>query len=143
MDPLGLYDYSVQETQQHFLDPAYSAATAGPVQGLLNIKNLSTGPYDFGWGHQANDTFSIPGQTFNADQFGNFIAGYEAASYDTKYGVSLALDAVVDAGIGYHLLGATKAINDPFDLTGLPDIFNGAAYGSNSKNPGNSCSQSQ
>lgn len=81
-DPLGLYDYSAAETQQQFLGPAFQSATAGPIQGLLNIKNNSQGrgPYDFGWNQHANDTFCVNGKRLNADQFGNYMAGYQGCA---------------------------------------------------------------
>jgi hypothetical protein len=65
----------------------------------------------------------------NGFQFGNYIAGFEGAAYDQEYfwttGAIWAETAVEDFGILYHLSGKTEAKNDPFDLTGLPDIFNG------------------
>ena len=129
IDPFGLYDYSAAETQQQFLGPALSSAIAGPIQGLLNIKNNSQGrgPYDFGWNQHAHDTFCVNGKKLTADQFGNYMAGYQGSAYD-QYVTSPfpALATVYADGIWYHLRGDTKAVNDPFDLTGIPDIHMGA-----------------
>ncbi len=128
-DPLGLYDYSAAETQQQFLGPALASATAGPIQGLLNIKHNSQGlgPYDFGWNQHKHDTFCVNGKRLTADQFGNYIAGYQGAAYD-QYVTSPypALATVYADGLYYHIMGDTKAVNDPFDTTGFPYIHMGA-----------------
>ena len=49
--PFGLADYNEQQTLQLFLQAAYTDATAGFFQGLLNIYNHSkrNGDYDFGY----------------------------------------------------------------------------------------------
>lgn len=69
----------------------------------------------------------------NADQMGNFIAGFEGAMYDAEYfnttGGGNAEGAVMLGGVIYHLVGATKAKNDPLDRTGMPDIVNGERFG--------------
>ncbi len=130
IDPLGLYDYSASQTQKIFLTPAFIYATEGPIQGILNIRDNSQGrgPYDFGWNSHRNDTFCVNGRRMNADEFGNYIAGYQGAAYDGNLlSPFSALDAVYAAGLWYHLTGDTKAVNDPFDATGRPFI----ALGSN------------
>jgi hypothetical protein len=131
-DPLGLKDYSSLETQM-WLAQAYASATVGPVQGLRNIRNNSKGegPYDFGWNEHANDTWCVYGKKMNADQFGNFIAGFQGAAYDANYFPPIALATVKAAGIGYHVTGRTKAPNDPWDKTGMPDINAGAKAATN------------
>jgi RHS repeat-associated protein len=128
IDPLGLYDYSAAETQQQFLGPAFNSATAGPIQGLLNIENNSTGggPYDFGYNSHANDIFNASGQTMTADQFANYIAGYQGEAYDQYVSAYPALLNVYLAGLKYHITGDTKAKNDPCDKTGFPYIHMGA-----------------
>jgi len=128
-DPLGLRDYTAQETQDLFLTPAFQSSTAGSIQGLIDILNNSKGrgPYDFGWNEHAGDTFCVNGTRYDADQFGNYIAGYQGEAYD-QYVFSLfpALPTVYLAGLYYHLRGDTKATNDPFDTTGFPYIHQGS-----------------
>jgi uncharacterized protein RhaS with RHS repeats len=132
-DPFGLTNYSEQQTVA-LLSQAYAEATAGRVQGLENIYNNSTGKYDFGWIPQDRyDTWTIDGMTMDANQFGNFMAGFEASAYDQEYfettGGGNAELAVILAGLYYHMSGKTHAHNDPFDKTGMPDILNGEAFG--------------
>ncbi|MDR3412316.1 MAG: RHS repeat-associated core domain-containing protein [Formivibrio sp.] len=131
LDPFGLTDYNQQQTLAQ-LNTAYAEATAGPIQGLVNIYNNSTGKYDFGWIPQNRyDTWTVNGQTMDASQFGNFIAGFEGASYDLKYFALTGTDAeeaVMLAGLYYHLSGKTHAHDDPLDFTGMPDIINGENY---------------
>ena len=85
-DPLGLKQYTEQETQ-NILNQAYCSATSGRFSGLWHIYHNSKGrgPYDYGWltnnefPGPDNDTFVVNGDTLTADQFGNFIAGYKRA----------------------------------------------------------------
>ena len=69
----------------------------------------------------------------NADQFGNYMAGFEGAAYDHFYfwttGLITAQVAVEIYGIKYHITGQTKAKNDPWDKTGRPDIRRGERDG--------------
>jgi RHS repeat-associated protein len=139
-DPFGLQDWNEQQTLD-WLRKAYASATAGPIQGLLNIKNHSTGDWDFGWSAQYhNDTWTRCGKKMNADQFGNYIAGFQGGAYDHNLNPYpfllvpfpppfLALPLVQGAGVYYHISGKTKAKNDRFDRTGMPDILAGAADG--------------
>ena len=133
IDPLGLYDYSAQETAQQFLQPAYQAATSGQVSGLVNIRNNSVGQYDFSWNDHSVDTFNVNGNVLTASQFGNFIAGFQAGAYDANYywttGAFWAEAAVEAAGVWFHATGQTAAVNDPLDYTGWPDIKAGEQYG--------------
>ncbi len=97
------------------------------------------------------DTWCVNGRTLNVDQFGNFIAGFGAQAYDQTYPMSPimtnpllpyggALTVTIDFGVFYHLIGATKAVNDPLDLTGIPDILDGADYAKNfSRSSPSSC----
>jgi RHS repeat-associated protein len=127
-DPFGLEDYNSLQTQMK-LAQAYASATAGFTQGLENIRNNSQGrgPYDFGWNEHSNDTWCVNGKIMNADQFGNYIAGFQGAAYDVTYPVPVGLASVIVAGVGYHITGRTKAPNDRLDRTGRPDIDAGAA----------------
>jgi|ERR1035437_1919051 hypothetical protein len=116
------------------LHKAYCEATAGRIQGLQNIYSNSTGKYDFGWTPQYRyATWNLYGTTMDANQMGNFIAGFEAGAYDTKYsettGGGNATAAVFAYGLYYHLSGKTHAHNDPLDFTGDPDIANGVGAG--------------
>jgi hypothetical protein len=133
IDPFGLKDYNASETQV-WLTEAFSSATAGPVQGLLNIHHNSTdvGPYDFGWNEHKNDTWNVDGQQMNADKFANFMAGFQAQAYDDTYPVgNAALNIAFGVGVWDHLTGDTKAVNDPWDNTGVPFINAGAEYAKN------------
>jgi RHS repeat-associated protein len=123
-DPLGLYDYSEAQTRKLFLVPAYIYATQGPISGPLNIFHLSMGDYDFGNSTRySDDTFCVNGDQMNAFEFGNFIAGYEAASHDIHVVSPFSATPMVYlAGIILHLGGATTAKDDPFDRTGIPYI---------------------
>jgi RHS repeat-associated protein len=116
------------------LHQAYCEATAGPIQGLKNIYNNSTGKYDFGWTPQyRHSTWTLGNVTMNADQMGNFIAGFEGASYDNRFTFglgNLAQSGVEGAGLYYHLNGQTHAKNDPLDFTGMPDIMKGELFAS-------------
>jgi hypothetical protein len=49
--------------------------------GILNIRDNSQGrgPYDLGWNNHQNDTFCAGGRRMNADEFGNYVAGYQGA----------------------------------------------------------------
>jgi RHS repeat-associated protein len=130
VDPLGLYDYSAAETQEQFLRPAFSSATAGPIQGIVNIYNNSKNGsqiYDFSYNNHANDTFCANGKRLSAAQFANYIAGYQGKAYD-QYVTSPfpALAAVYTYGLEDHLFGNTLAVNDPFDRTGFQYIHMGA-----------------
>ncbi len=148
VDPLGLrnYKHSEQETFNQLCE-AYREATAGPIQGLINMFNNSTGKlnpsdggfdahdpgkYDFGLLTQySGDTWTVMGYTMDPSHFGNFIAGWEGAAYDNAYleggwspgsGAELAMEG---GGLWYHAMGQTLAINDPLDFTGMPDILKG------------------
>jgi RHS repeat-associated protein len=117
---------------------AYRSATEGPVQGLINIKENSKGMarFDYGWNGQGGNTWTRNGVKMDADQFGNYIAGFQGAAYDQAYNTSsgfsilpVAKNIVESAGILYHLMGLTKAHNDPFDHTGMPMIQAGERDG--------------
>jgi len=147
-DSFGLKDHSEQETLA-LLQQAYADATAGRIKGLQNIRHhsdnrgglgSSEGDYDFGWGKQKDDTWTRCGKKMNADQFGNYVAGFQGAAYDHYYfwttGAFTAQASVEAVGIYYHLTRHTKATNDPWDKTGRPDIRAGERDGWNfSKNP--------
>ena len=83
------------------------------------------------------------GAKMNAAQMGNFIAGFEGAAYDRKYfwttGALWAELGVETGGRLYHVSGATKARNDPFDRTGMPDIRRGEVFGWRYPGPGTGC----
>ena len=133
-DPLGLKDWNERETML-LLQQAYDSATAGRLQGLLNILHNSkgNGPYDFGWNSDTQaDNWTRCGTKMNADDFANYVAGFQGAAYDREYFWTTggrALMTVYAFGIGYHLTGNTKAVGDPFDLTGMPMINAGAGDG--------------
>jgi len=140
VDPFGLKDYNELETQQFIVD-AYESATGGPTiaNGLVNIYvdlngNRSTGKvgrFDFGNQQEHwDDTFLVGGQRYTADEFGNFIAGFEGKTWEDKYngGLPFALPLVHLGGIFYHLAGNSKAHNDPWDTTGFPAIRAGARF---------------
>jgi hypothetical protein len=134
------------------LATAYDEATAGWFTGLWNLFENSTGKYDFGFNDpDQTDTSCVNGRVLNVDQMGNFIAGFGGQAYDQTSPVSPimtnpalpyggALTTVIDFGVLYHLTGLTKAQDDPFDSTGIPDILAGAEYAKNIGNePSSSC----
>ncbi len=135
-DPSGLTNYTAQQTQE-ILEQAYYSATAGPFQGLTNIKNISLGTYDFQV-TQPTSTFIVNGATMDAAQFGNFIAGFEGAVYDQMYsfGVPVAESAVEGVGVAIHCFGRSASTDDPWDSRGLRDIHAGERYGATYVPPG-------
>jgi RHS repeat-associated protein len=124
IDPLGLRDWTEAQTRKFFLLPASIYATEGLFSGIKNIYDLSMGDYDFGNSEKyGDDTFCVNGRHMTAFEFGNFIAGYEAALYERKFHHAFpAIASVYGAGLVLHLGGATTAKNDPFDRTGFPLI---------------------
>jgi len=133
-DPSGLVDFSEAQTFE-LLQRIYAESTAGPIQGLENIYQNSNrgGKYDFGYQKEHKyDTWTWCGKKMNRDQFGNFVAGFEGASYDRMYfltGGGNAEVAVSLFGIAFHVNKETKAKNDPLDSTGRPDILTGQEAG--------------
>lgn len=124
-DRRGLKDYSEQETA--LLQEAYNSATAGRIQGMLNIFNNSraNGPYDFGYGKHCADTWTRCGAKMDADHFGNYMGGFQGAAYDRAFFWSTGGRAemyVYAAGLYYHMTEQTKALDDSFDATGFPII---------------------
>lgn len=112
-DPLNLSDptgvcyktddtcnYTEAETQS-LLTGARNEATAGREAGLANIVSNSSkgGSYDFQVGNTANDTWTFNGETYNASEMGNFVAGFQAGAYDQEFGGIGAQVAVYAAGI--------------------------------------------
>jgi hypothetical protein len=78
----------------------------------------------------ARDTWTRCGKKSNADQFANYMAGFEGGAYDANYWPHWGATAAVRlAGRAYHALGQTKSPDDPGDMTGMPDINAGADDG--------------
>jgi RHS repeat-associated protein len=137
-DPFGLTDYNEQQTNNLFLGPAYSDATAGFFRGVSNLRNHSQGgaDYDFAHNKHAGDTFVRCGVTMSAGDFGNYIAGFQAGAWDDfNYGsgwrslVRYAEGAAYVAGIYYHWSGQSDVPNDKWDMTGRPWITLGVKDG--------------
>ena len=135
-DPFGLTDWNEAQTLR-LLQQAYDSATAGRWQGLNNIRlnSKANGPYDFGMNEAtSSDTWTRCGVTMSADDFANYVAGFQGAAYDEKFfwttGFIWAEASVKLAGIAYHLFGRTKSKDDPFDRTGFPMINAGEKDGS-------------
>ena len=111
VDSLGLLNrvWTAAETRNMFLNPAFTEATAGPVLGLINIfrKSQDRGIYDFSsWPQFKGDTFCVDGQALDPWEFGNYIAGYQAAAYDLYVPSPIsAMQKVYGAGVYYHLTG--------------------------------------
>ena len=126
-DPLGLKNYSECETIGLLTDAAKRLLRDGPAFSLVDIAWLRTHDYDYSFNSQWNDTFTFNGNKMNASDFGNFRAGFQGATHDSAFGlnVGLAQRAVEGAGILFHLVGLTDAINDPWDKTGMPFIKQG------------------
>jgi RHS repeat-associated protein len=146
-DPLGLYDYNEQETQQ-LLWQAYLSATAGYFQGLRNIRNHSQGGGDYDFSHDPNgihqsDTWTRCGVKMTASDFGNYIAGFQAGAWDdANYGdrdIGFSLKHTFQlryaefvanlAGIYYHNFGGPSSTKDRLDRSGRPWITLGADDG--------------
>ena len=126
-DPLGLKVYDNLETQT-ILRGAYNDATAGLLQGLLNIYNNSgtAGKYDFKL-TKKDDIFCLDGQPLSAPEFGNFVAGFSGRAYDQTYFSAFTPFAglgVRAAGFIYHNFDSDDRLN----RTGLPFINAGDAY---------------
>ena len=86
------------------------------------------------------NTYTRCGRTFNADEFGNYVAGFQGAAYDRKYHPhALAKSLVEEAGLFFHLIGNTKAKDDPYDDTGFPLIHAGEADGGSFNENGGKC----
>jgi RHS repeat-associated protein len=131
------------EDTWNILHEAYCGATAGPIQGLKFIYHKSKSDYDFGGvdpkAHggaesRTNDIYDFGnGLTMKADNFANFVAGFEGASWDNKYTLGLfgpAKTAVEGYGVYYHWSGQSKSSKyDKYDRTGMPDIWKGELFG--------------
>lgn len=79
--------------------------------------------YDFSYNAHYADTFSVNGFTYNASEFGNFLAGYTGAYKLGFVGYS----GVVGLGVVYDLVG--HGVNSDFDSHDRSDIKDGAALG--------------
>jgi RHS repeat-associated protein len=110
-DPTGMCyksdevcDYTEAETRS-MLTGAQQEATAGFMAGLHNIGNSvdNGGDYDFQVGNTANDTWTFDGETYNASEMGNFVAGFMGASHDEEFGTPIASTAVRVAGIAFSI----------------------------------------
>jgi|CXWL01.1.fsa_nt_gi hypothetical protein len=114
-DPTGAcYDspdechYTEDETQA-LLNFAYQQATAGPIEGLVNIYKNSSGGGHFDFGAEGgfvnteNDTWLVGEIEMGPREMGNFMAGFQAGAYDEKHWGILgpAEAAVSGAGIYY------------------------------------------
>jgi RHS repeat-associated protein len=99
-------DYTEEETRG-MLTQARAEATSGPTAGWENIRTNSSygGDYDFQVGSTENDTWTIGGRTYNASEMGNFMAGFQAAAYDEKFGSGL------DAKLAVYVAGILDSIN--------------------------------
>jgi len=129
-DLFGLKNWNCQETQNILDDvktesliEAYFNHTAWPWGGAYDFKV-----------NQAGDTFDVNGQTMNADQFGNYVAGYGGQ----HAGSALGYAGVRVGGIMYdftdNVLQARGSRSDrwnsyggfDWDADSVNDIRNGA-----------------
>ena len=143
VDPLGLYLYSLEQTQG-FIDAAAEGASSGEYTGpYAMLENHASGlgrgtaPYDAGYqGKGASQTQESPDQytikdlwgnprVITAGEFGNYIAGYSAAAYDMQYPLGVpfgfglgAVDIMKIAGQTYHQSGLSHSKGDPPDTIG-------------------------
>jgi RHS repeat-associated protein len=139
-DSTGLRAWTEQETVA-MMKTAYREATAGPIAGILNMANNSlgygdVGKYDFGYTANEYDTWTYHGMQMNADQMANFMGGFQAAAYDRELSQRLPVAQRVAeaAGTSYHILAyigipVSKATDDPWNRTGMPDIKRGESVG--------------
>jgi len=112
VDPLGLKNYSECETQ------GYLDQERNDMQGWNKLGNAignhgNPGYFDFKL-NQPNDTFTTGGQTYNAGQFGNYLAGYGGG----YFGVGGYL-GVRAGGLLFNLLDIS---NFNFDQDSVPYI---------------------
>jgi RHS repeat-associated protein len=132
-DMMGLRAYSECETTA-FLQDARD-------QSLLDqYRNHSgLGKFDFSHNSHRNDTFVVNGFTYNASQFGNFLAGYSGA-YLEGFGGYL---TVRSFGVLYNVLEHGRSTD--WDKSSIPFIQDGAAVGQyqrdNESPPGPKCCQ--
>ena len=132
IDPLGLKDYSVCETQE-LLDQARDAAITGSLAQRTNavasnhseygVGGPATGHLDIKMNYDASDTFTFGGRTMSNAQFGNYIAGYAGYYYSGTYGLA----AMMWGGVLYDAKdtrGTMKKFS--FDADSRDDIADGA-----------------
>ncbi len=129
IDPLGLRDYSENETstlieeigQQNFLQAIVNHSIAGTYDFKAKDKLDD--------GIEGNDTYTFNGVIMQSDQFGNFAAGY--AGYEV--GGLFGLEGVLWGGIAYDYFDSIRkefsGSEFDWDKDSWPDIMAGAYYG--------------
>lgn len=115
-------NYTEAETRS-LLTGAREEATAGFMAGLHNIGNNvdNGGDYDFLAGDNWQDTWTFEGETYNASEMGNFIAGFMGASHDEEFDTNVASTAVRVAGIVFSIAKGDLDL----DATSAPSISAG------------------
>ena len=113
----GLRAYSASETLV-FLQ----AAREQSLREAIN-NHRGNGQFYFAFNSHSLDTFEVLWSTYNAHEFGNFLAGY-SGSYLYGYAGYLGVRA---AGIAANL--ADNGLNTDFDRSSAPYIDAGAALG--------------
>jgi RHS repeat-associated protein len=125
IDPLGLRDYSPQETRA-IMDNARAAARSGPVSGLVQML-FNHGPYgiyDFQTNHPKSDTFSVGDRQLNPAQFGNFLAGYAGTSYGASGYLSMrAFGILIDALDGGPTYWDNDGSSDDINAGAIESLF--------------------
>ena len=111
LDPLGLKDYTAAETQQIISDSTTWIRSASDRMQAYHQLHDNNGMDDFyGKNNLTNpDTFCVNGKSLNDDQFGNYLAGYDAIDALGPFGqfVNLAAAAIFidDVRQGIHSWG--------------------------------------
>ncbi|MDB5968998.1 MAG: hypothetical protein JWQ90_1448 [Hydrocarboniphaga sp.] len=130
-DASGLKDYTACETQQYFgrvRDDMSGSLLSRAINGVAN--HAIPGNLDFKV-LQAGDTFVAGGQTMNAGQFGNYLAGYAGAYFGTG-----GYAGVRAGGIGFELFDNSRPATVPSDAVSKPFIDAGYDRGSAEINGG-------
>ena len=135
-DELGLRAYSERETKK-LLHEACLQSTAPFPLGLLNTyRNHSyNGKYDFKLNDETS-TFKVNGRTLRADQFGNFLAGYDAYKAGKAGGYATARAF----GVFYDVIEDLEQAQRPnLDADSVPDIAAGRDYAKREESAGGKC----
>ena len=91
------------------------------------------GKFDFSHNAHRGDTFTVNGVTYNASQFGNFIAGYSGAYLRGFLGYTI----VRGFGVAYNVGEAAVAHHaTDWDASSVPFIQDGAALGQYQRDAG-------
>jgi len=126
VDPTGLKTFNQCETNGFFGE----AQLQSLAQAYKN--HGPQGKYDFAYGPNKNDQWTIGTKTYNAHEFGNVLAGYTSGF---KYGESLGGGLVKSAGF-FASAGDNGWLSGDLDSSSRPYISLGAKLGAADANAG-------